>query len=85
MAEVVYLLCGLAATGCALLLLRSYRRNPVRLLLFTCVCFAGLALNNVLLFVDKALTPQVDMSIPRAVLALGSALVLLYGLVWDSK
>lgn len=85
MAEIVYLLCAAAASGCAVMLFRSYRRNPVRLLLWTMLCFVGLALNNVLLFVDRALTPAtLDLSLYRAALAFVSAAILLYGLIWDS-
>lgn len=86
MAELVYVICTLAATGCAMMLYRSYRRNPVRLLLWTMLCFVGLALNNVLLVVDRVLTPEsVNLSVPRAAVALLSGVLLLYGLIWDSK
>ena len=52
MATVVYLLCALTSLGCALLLLAAYRRERARLLLWSCVCFGWLALNNALLVVD---------------------------------
>lgn len=85
-AALVYLVCAIAATGCAALLFRSYRRNPVRLLLWTMLCFVGLAFNNILLFVDRVLAADsVDLSIVRGAFALVSGLILLYGLIWDSK
>lgn len=86
MAQLVYLLCAFAATGCALMLYRSYRRNPVRLLLWTMSCFVLMALNNMLLVIDRVVFgPSVDLSVPRACVALASGVVLLYGLIWDSK
>jgi hypothetical protein len=49
------------------------------------VCFAGLFLNNTLLFIDLVLAPSVDLSAWRGFVGLASLLVLLYGLVWDAK
>jgi len=84
MAEAVYLLCALASTFCAWLLIRNYRRARVRLALWTCLCFAGLALNNVLLFVDLVLLPSSpDLSLLRTIIALASILLLIVGLVWE--
>ena len=52
MAELVYGLCALTSAGCAALLFQGYRRSGTRLLFWSSLCFAGLALNNALLFVD---------------------------------
>jgi hypothetical protein len=84
-ASLVYALCALTSAGCALLLARAYRRHPTRLLLWSTVCFAGLALNNGLLFADLVLVPAVDLSLLRGLTGLGSMLILLYGLVWDRR
>jgi Family of unknown function (DUF5985) len=68
------------------LLLRAWKRTQSRLLLWSGLCFAGLALNNVLLFVDLVLLPTaVDLYVPRLVTGLASAVVLLYGLIWDAS
>jgi hydrogenase/urease accessory protein HupE len=83
-AELVYLLCALTSLGCAGLLLRGYAQHRTRLLLWASVCFAGLALNNMLLFADLVLVPAVDLSIWRAAISLGALLALLFGLVWDA-
>ena len=85
MASVVYALCALTSAACALLLLRGYRRQPSRLLLWSTVCFAGLALNNGLLFADLVLVPFADLSVWRGLTGLGSLLILLYGLIWDRR
>ena len=83
-AAVVYVLCALTSLLCAWLLLRAYIGSRARLLLWSSVCFAGLALNNVILFVDKVLVPDVDLSLPRLLSALLGIVVLLAGLIWES-
>lgn len=85
MASLVYALCALTSAACATLLLRGFRRQRSRLLLWSSLCFVGLFLNNVLLFVDLVLAPTVDLSVWRGLLGMGAMLVLLYGLVWDAK
>ena len=84
MATIVYLLCALTSIACAVLLLRGYAASKVRLLLWGGLCFAGLALNNVLLFVDLGLAPEIDLSVWRTLPALAGVLLLVYGLIWDS-
>lgn len=86
MAEAVYLLCAATSVACALLLLRGYRRQRTRLLLWSSLCFALLAINNSLLFVDLIIVPEaVDLSIWRSVTALAGISVLLFGLIWESR
>ena len=84
MSAIIYSLCALTALGCAILLLRGYRRSRYRLLLWSGLCFAGLTLNNVLLVIDKVALPDGDLSIARTLVSLGSMIVLLFGLIWDS-
>jgi hypothetical protein len=85
MAEAVYLLCALTSAVCAVLLIRSFRQNRGRLLLWSSLCFIGLALNNILLFVDLVVVPSIDLSIWRSSTALAGLLTLIFGLVWESK
>ena len=85
MAELVYVLCFLTSALCAVLLLRGYGRSRVRLLLWSGLCFAGLATNNVLLLIDKRLVPTVDLSLWRSLPALAGVALLLYGLVWETR
>lgn len=85
MATLVYALCALTSSACAFLLLRGYKHSQFRLLLWSGLCFAGLALNNVLLFVDKRVVPEVDLSVWRTVPALVGIALLLYGFVWDTR
>jgi len=85
MAELIYLLCALAGTFCTVLLIRSYIRTRLRLTLFASLCFAGLALNNVLLFIDLAVVPNIDLSLLRGGVALAAMLLLVVGLVLEES
>jgi drug/metabolite transporter superfamily protein YnfA len=84
MAETVYILCALTSMACTFLLWRGYRRSRSRLLLWSSLCFAALAANNILLFVDLVLLPNTDLLMLRTVVALVGLLVLLFGLIWDA-
>jgi hypothetical protein len=85
MAEIVYILCMLTSAGCAFLLLRSYQQTRTRLLLWSSVCFIGLALNNFLLFIDLVVVPDsVSLLIIRNLTAFAALSTLVYGLVMDS-
>jgi hypothetical protein len=53
MAGVVFLLCGVASVAALGLLVRAYRASGGRLVKWAAVCFAGLAVNNVLLAIDE--------------------------------
>jgi hypothetical protein len=85
MATLVYVLCALTSAACAVLLLRAYLRGRVRLLLWVGMCFVGLALNNALLLIDVRIAPDVDLSLWRSLPALAGLLVLIYGLVWETR
>lgn len=85
MATAVYALCALTSLLCVVLLVRGYMQSRARLLLWASFCFAGLALNNVLLFVDLRVAPMVDLSVWRSLPALVGLSVLIYGLVWDAR
>jgi hypothetical protein len=84
MAEAVYILCALTSFLCALLLYRGYRRSQTRLLFWSCICFAGLAVNNAMLTADLLIFPQVDLLPIRNAIALLAMIILLIGLIWDS-
>ena len=85
MAEAVYALCALTSIACAVLLLRTYLERRSRLLLWSCACFALLAANNVLLFVDRVVVPQMDLAVARNLIASAGLLVLLVGLIWEAR
>lgn len=85
MADVVYMLCLMTSALCAAMLLRSYARSRTRLLLWSSLCFVGLAINNALLAADLVVLPEVDLALWRGWTAFLSVAVLLFGLVWDSR
>jgi hypothetical protein len=84
-ADIVYALCVLTSLACAVLLWRGYRRSRARLLMWSSLCFVGLALNNALLIVDLRVLPAVDLSVWRTLPALIGIALLVYGLVWDAE
>ena len=86
MAALIFMLCALTALGCCILLLRAYARSRVRLLFWSGLCFAGLTISNVLLFVDLVLLGQ-DFSLYmwRLSTAAAAMLLLVYGLVFESE
>jgi hypothetical protein len=85
MAEAVYILCAVTSAACAVLLIRSYLHNRVRLLFWSAFCFVALAANSVLLFVDLVVVPNTDLAIVRSLVALTGLGGLLYGLIWDTR
>jgi hypothetical protein len=83
MAIAVYALCALTSMACAMLLLRAYVAERVRLLLWTALCFCGLAVNNVLMFFDVLLA--LDIGTLRKVPALIGVVLLLHGFISESR
>lgn len=84
-AEAIYLLCAGASLAAAVLLLRQYQRIKTRLLFWSCVGFTGLAVNNVLVYVDLVLVPSIDLSVARTVAAAAGLMALVYGLIWEPR
>jgi hypothetical protein len=83
---IVYILCFLTSTACAWLLGRSYAKSHVRLLLWSSICFAFLAANNLVLVLDLVIwpAPEVDLRLPRLLLGLAAVASLIWGFVWDA-
>jgi hypothetical protein len=82
---VVYVLCAVTALACSALLLRGWLHRRVRLLWTCSVFFFALALENIILFVDLVLTPEIDLLLLRNSVALIGVIILLVGLVWETK
>jgi hypothetical protein len=86
MAGAVYILGTLVALCCAILLLRGYARGRQRLLLWSGLCFFGLAISNFLVFLDLVIYPtQVDLYPLRLATAAVATLLLLFGLIWEAE
>jgi Family of unknown function (DUF5985) len=84
-AATVYILSALISLACAVLLLRSWAQSRTGLLLWAAICFVGLTLNNAVLFVDKVVVTDVDLSLWRAIPALAGMLALVFGLLWEES
>jgi hypothetical protein len=67
------------------MLIRGYARTGVRLLFWSALCFIGLMFDNIILYIDLHVLPAVDLSVWRKLPGLAAILLLLVGLVWDSK
>lgn len=85
MSEIVYFLCALLSVACALILYRGFRESRSQLLFWSCMCFAFLGANNVLLLIDMTIFADVDISGPfwRNILSAIAGSVLLFGLIWE--
>jgi hypothetical protein len=83
--SVIYLLCLITSLICLALLARGYARTGVKLLLWSALCFVGLAINNLLLFVDLVILPtEVSLTGWRQFTTLVAISVLLYGFIWEA-
>jgi hypothetical protein len=83
-AELIYFFCAVTSLVAAWLLLRQYARRRSPLLFWSFVGFLGLAVNNVLLFVDLGLLPATDLSVVRTLFGTAAMLTIVFGLVWEA-
>jgi hypothetical protein len=67
------------------LLFRGYARTGVRLLFWSGLCFAGLMLDNLVLYIDLVVVPDVSLQVWRKLPGLIGIMLLVFGLVWESK
>lgn len=85
MGPAVYILSVLVTGTCAFLLLRAYWRVQQKLLLWSSLCFFGLSIADLLVFVDLVVLPGVDLYTLRLATAAAATLLLLYGLIWEGE
>jgi hypothetical protein len=81
----VYSLCLVTSVLCAALLLRAWRRDRSRLLLWTAAAFCFFALNNLALVLDMVVFVQTPLWPARMIPNLLGFGVLLWGFVWESE
>ena len=79
----VYLLCFITSLLCLVLLARGYFRTRIKLLLWSALGFVGFAANNLFLFLDTVLFPDIDFMPARTITAFAAIAVLFYGLIWE--
>ena len=85
MAAAVYVLCALSSWLCAVLLLRQFAATRQKLQLWSGLCFSGLTLTNILVFIDLVAVPDLDLHLWRLGVTALSMSLLVFGLIWESK
>lgn len=85
MTGAIYLLCAATSFLCTAMLFRGYRQTKVRLLFWSAICFFGLTLDNILLYADLVVVPDVSLELLRRCVALVALMSLIIGLIWDAK
>jgi hypothetical protein len=84
LATLVYVLCAATSLACAVFLLRGWREQRVKLLLWSGICFAGFAIGNAALIVDRLVLPASDLWMLRTVPVLVGLGLLIYGMIWEA-
>ena len=85
MAHLAYALCAITCAVCWLLLTRAYLKTKVPLLFWSSGCFFFLTSQNILLFADYVLVPTIDLSYWRLGTGTLGSVLLLGGLIWESR
>lgn len=81
----IHLVCLCTSLACVVLLYRGYRRTGIALLFWSTLCFVFLSLNNLLLYTNVALLPEMDLRLFRQACNLAAVSVLLYGFIWEAE
>jgi hypothetical protein len=88
MGTVNFVLASLAlvtSAACMGFLFRAYAASGVRLLLWSGLCFVFLTFNNLFLFLDLIVFPDLDFRPYRLGAALLGVCFLLYGFIWEAE
>lgn len=81
----VFLLCAATCMLCAVMLFRGHARTRVPLLFWSGLCFTGLMIDNLMLYADLFMLPDVSLVIWRKAPGFIALVLLNYGLIWESK
>ncbi len=85
MPGLVYILCAITSLGSAVLLMRgAVSRGGGGLLFWSSLCFAAMALNNVLLYVNFIVLPHVDLLVAARLATVVGIVLLNIGLIWHA-
>ncbi|HZP04218.1 MAG TPA: DUF5985 family protein [Terracidiphilus sp.] len=85
MGPLLYILSFLTTLICAILLLRAYAVVRKRLLFWSGLCFVGLTVSNVFLIADFLIFPQTDLYTYRLGATAIAMVLLLGGLIWETR
>lgn len=83
MVPLIYALCAVTSSVCAILLLRSYVESRYRLLLWAGLCFVAFTINNLMMIADKLIFVEEQMLTVRLSISLLAVCFLLYGLIFE--
>ena len=81
---ILYFLAIATSLACTVLLFRGYVSSRTRILMWSAVCFTCLTLNNVLLFLDLVVLPDIDLRLFRHITALAGMMFMIYGFIYDT-
>jgi hypothetical protein len=81
----VFILCAATCLLCAIMLFRGYARTHVRLLFWSGLCFVGLMADNLMLYADLFMFPDVSLVVWRKLPGFVALVLLNFGLIWESK
>lgn len=85
MSAALYIVIFFTTLLCAVLLLRAWSHVRRKLLLWSGLCFMGLAVSNALKFADLIVFAKTDLYTWRLISAALALALLLYGLIWESE
>jgi hypothetical protein len=80
----VYILCAITSLVSALLLLRGARRHGNRLLFFSSLSFFAMTGNNVLLYANFVIFPDIDLLTAATIVSLIGIVLVNFGLIWHA-
>lgn len=80
----VYILCAATALVSAILLLRGALAGGGRLLLWSSLCFFAMTINNILLYANLVLLPDIDITLAARLVTMVGIVLLNVGLIWHT-
>ena len=84
--QIIYLACAVTSLACTVLLLKRWRTSRSGLLFWSAGCFLTLTAANILLFIDRTLTPaHVDLAVYRHAVTLLAVIFMIWGLIMGRK
>lgn len=84
MPGLVYILCAVTSLGSAILLLRGSMGRGYGLLFWSSLCFFAMTANNILLYVNYYVLPDVDLLMAARLVMAAGTLLLNIGLIWHA-
>jgi hypothetical protein len=80
----VYILCTITSLLSGTLMIRGARKHGNRMLFWSSLCFFAMAANNVLLYANFIIFPNVDLLTVARLVTLIGILFVNYGLIWHT-